>query len=59
MSAVQVSCPEIETGILGSVSVTPGHDTGQSVSATTMGFLNVFAKFVRDDCRAESVAPES
>lgn len=59
ISSIQVCCPETETGMLGSVRVTPGQDTGQSVSATTMSFFIRFARFVSDDFRAESVAPAS
>ena len=59
MSFVQVCCPLVDTGMLGSVKVTPGQLTGQSVSATTMGFPKLFARFVRLDWSAERVAPES
>ena len=59
ISLIQVSCPDAEMGILGSVTLPPEQETGQFVSATTMGLPILLARFVKDDLRALKVAPES
>ena len=59
MSFVHVCCPLVDTGMLDSVRCPPEQLTGQFVSATTMGLPKLFARFVRLDWSAESVAPES
>ena len=59
MFHTQLDWPALEIAILLSERLPPGQLTGQSVSAMTIGFPNVFAVFVSDDLSVDSVARES
>ena len=56
MSVIQVCCPDVETGILGSERATPEHDSGQLVSTvkTFLPYVDMRVDWV--DFRFASVA---